>query len=138
MASLILLLDFCPLNGYLFRYRYSGIFTVIAKYGMISSVMLSSGRSIVIILKIIAIIIGIIILLFFGFFVFAAIVIVFGGEEHKRKQRCPECDKKAKYIGETVEEAGGKLSFTDAVHAQYQCRKGHIFTKTWTTRNPLG
>ena len=89
-------------------------------------------------LKIIGIIFGIAVFLYLAFVAFAAIVVVFGGEEHKRKQRCPECGKKARYFTEKVEEAGGKLSFTDAIHASYRCPNGHVFTKMWTTRNPLG
>lgn len=90
-----------------------------------------------IVLKIIGIVIGALVLFYLGFIILAAWAVL-SGEEHKKRQFCPECGKKAKYFCGTTEEAGGQLSYTDAIHAQYRCPKGHRFQKTWTVRNPLG
>jgi NADH:ubiquinone oxidoreductase subunit 3 (subunit A) len=88
-------------------------------------------------LKIIGIIIGLVILLFIGFIILSIVVVVFGGNEHRHKQRCPECGRKAKHKNEKVEECGGAYSYTDAIYAKYECPKGHVFEKLWTTRNPF-
>lgn len=88
-------------------------------------------------LTIVGVVLGIIGLVscgFLGLLVWVAL----DGEEHTKKQVCPECGKKAEYIGGRVEEAGGQLSYTDAIYAQYRCPNGHVSYKKWTVRNPLG
>ena len=80
-------------------------------------------------LKIVLIALGAVIAIFLGL-VFLG-VWALSGNEHLKKQRCAECGRKAKYLDSEVEKL--KWSYADAIHARYQCPKGHVFNKTWRT-----
>jgi hypothetical protein len=51
---------------------------------------------------------------------------------HCKSQPCAWCNRRGKYVGETVREGEGRRSWTDLVIAEYRCPNGHTFTREWT------
>lgn len=62
----------------------------------------------------------------------AILVLVVMAPPHTQRQPCTHCNRKAKYVSETVHEGQGRRSWTDLVIAEYRCPNGHVFVKNWT------
>ena len=67
-----------------------------------------------------------------GLFVIGTLLFLWINSPERRRQPCPSCGRKARYVSSCRVEGGGRRSFTDGLQATYRCNCGHEFRKTWT------